>query len=148
VVNGGLVIDLSRIRDVVVDPEAWEEPSAAPTTSAAKLTVSRAALAFPPRSLVAAISGVPRAVQMAAASAFRPRTAGPPSIFAGPDAASWFWCPRHGGAQPCPRTAGAKELTGDKPADWPLALCSGGYEHDPARMTITGRQPTSGTWHG
>jgi hypothetical protein len=103
----------------------------------------------PPRSLVAAISGVPRAVQMAAASALRPRTAGPPSIFAGPDAASWFWCPRHGGAQPCPRTAGAKELTGDKPADWPLALCSGGYEHDPARMTITGRQPpTSGTWHG
>jgi hypothetical protein len=122
---------------------------AAPTTSAAKLTVPRAAFAFPPRSLVAAISGVPRAVQMAAASALRPRTAGPPSIFAGPDAASWFWCPRHGGAQPCPRTAGAKELTGDKPADWPLALCSGGYEHDPARMTITDRQPlTSGTWHG
>jgi hypothetical protein len=44
---------------------------AAPTTSAAKLTVSRAAFAFLPRSLVAAISGVPRAVQMAAASAFR-----------------------------------------------------------------------------
>jgi hypothetical protein len=25
VVNGGLVIDLSRMRDVI-DPEAWEEP--------------------------------------------------------------------------------------------------------------------------
>ena len=44
--------------------------------------------------------------------------------------------------------AGGEELAGEKPADWSPALCSGGYERDPARMTITGRQPTSGTWHG
>jgi hypothetical protein len=47
------------------------------------------------------------------------------------------------------QTLPAAALTGDRPADWPLALCSGGYEHDPARMTITGRQPpTRSTWHG
>ena len=67
----------------------------APTTSAARLAVPRAAFAFPPRSLVAAISGVPRAGQMAAASAFRPRTSRLlPSIFVCPDVASCFWCPR------------------------------------------------------
>src|SRR5262249_22690216 len=41
---------------------------AAPMTSAAKPAASRAPFAFPPRSLVAAISGVPGAVQMTAAS--------------------------------------------------------------------------------
>ena len=38
------------------------------------------------------------------------------------------------------RPAGGGELAGEKPADWSLALCGGGYERDPARMTITGRQ--------
>ena len=54
----------------------------------------------------------------------------------------------HGGAYPWFGPAGGEELAGEKPADWSLALCGGGYERDPARMTITGRQPTSGTWHG
>jgi hypothetical protein len=47
------------------------------------------------------------------------------------------------------QTLPAAVLTGERPADWPPALCTGGYEHDPARMTITGRQPpTRSTWPG
>ena len=31
--------------------------------------------------------------------------------------------------------------------DWPLALCTGGYERGPAGLTIAGRQPVTGN-HG
>jgi hypothetical protein len=113
--------------------------------------VPRAAFASPPRSLVAAINGVPRAGQIGGGQ--RVQAADQLALaldLRGPGCGVLFLVPA-GTARlhPCRRTADGEELTGEKPADWSLALCSGGCEHDPARMTITGRQPpTGGTWHG
>ncbi len=55
---------------------------------AAKLAAPRAEAAFPPRSLVAAITGADSGVLMTAASAFRPRTSSDfPWIFVCPNLA-------------------------------------------------------------
>jgi len=36
------------------------------------------------------------------------------------------------------------ELTGEEPAHWPLALCTSGYERNPARATLTDRSLQTG----
>jgi hypothetical protein len=90
-----------------------------------------------------------RAVQMPAASAFRLQTAGPPSIFVGPDAASRFWCPR------ARRGSTMSQDRGWRGAYWRqarrLATCTvqrriraRSGPHDNHRR----QPPTSGTWHG
>jgi hypothetical protein len=61
---------------------------------AARLAAPRAEAAFPPRSLVAAITGAAIGVLMTAASAFRPRTSSDfPCIFVWPNFAPCLACP-------------------------------------------------------
>jgi hypothetical protein len=124
---------------------------AAPAASAPKLAVSRVAFAFP---AAQPGGGDQRRTQSRADDGGQRVQAADQQVPAldlrGPGCGVLILVPA-GTARlnPCPRTTGREELTSEKPADWSFALCSGGYEHDPARMTITGRQPpTSGTWHG
>jgi hypothetical protein len=61
---------------------------AVPTARTARLAAPRAEAAFPPRSLVAAITGADSGVLITAASAFRPRTSSDfPWIFVCPNLA-------------------------------------------------------------
>ena len=67
---------------------------AVPMARAARLAAPRAEAAFPPRSLVAAITGADSGVLTTAASAFSPRTSSDlPWIFVCPNLAPCFWCP-------------------------------------------------------
>ena len=67
---------------------------AVPMARAARLAAPRAEAAFPPRSLVAAITGADSGVLITAASAFRPRTSSDfPWIFVCPNLAPCFWWP-------------------------------------------------------
>ena len=67
---------------------------AVPMARAAMLAAPRAEAAFPPRSLVAAITGADSGVLTTAASAFRPLTSSDfPWILVCPNRAPCFWCP-------------------------------------------------------
>ena len=47
-------------------------------------------------------------------------------------------------ARPTSQVARGWELTGEEPAHWPLALCTNGYERNPARATLTDRSLQTG----
>ena len=67
---------------------------AAPIACTARLAAPRAEAAFPPRSLVAAITGAAIGVLITAASAFRPRTSTDfPWILVCPNFAPCLACP-------------------------------------------------------
>ena len=67
---------------------------AVPMACAARLAAPRAEAAFPPRSLLAAITGADSGVLTVAASAFSPRTSSDfPWIFVCPNLAPCFLCP-------------------------------------------------------
>ena len=73
---------------------AQPQSRAVPMARAARLAAPRAEAAFPPRSLVAAITGADSGVLITAASAFRPRTSSDlPWIFQCPNLAPCFLCP-------------------------------------------------------